>query len=578
MALRALLFSSDSSATALLCEILTDLHMEAEICPEMLVASERIARENYDALFVDWDQEYEAAQLLKSAREKKGGSALNLALVQSDREVGPALQNGANSVIKKPIDRSQAEDTLSTARDLILSRRAEQKYKEERIAATAAGPANQYGTTENDAPSPKTGFLQQTAPRSAFDVATQGEKPEAINPQPSGWQAARGPEELRADREQVQEVRLPEKKRWDDKPAPKIPVLKVEEPPHEDPAHEETTAVQSPTQDSTGVFSSLPEEQSEPQEVPRPKPHYQRLGFVLVGCLLIVGVLYVWAPGDSYSGRLSPLWHLLPQEGHATKTSTTPPPAAAQPAPPAHATKDDDTAADSAPLVTTDVDPNKIQIIETKPVPKTGAQVPPSDTPPPGSDQARAQALPQAQADGAADNPPAAPDSSVPMATPPPNEAPADVPVSVSTKPAIVPVAQQRPTVPLASANNPPTLENRNGTVIPDSLRNSPWPAPASSLEPAQISEETARGLLVHSVDPEYPSLALQKHVEGAVVLQVSVAKDGSVQDVKLMKGYLQLSRAAVDAVRQWRFKAYVVGGKPTNFQTPITINFKYPQ
>ena len=76
MALRALLFSSDSSATALLCEILTDLHIEAEICSEMLVAVERIARENYDAIFVDWDQEYDAVQLLKAAREKKAGSAL----------------------------------------------------------------------------------------------------------------------------------------------------------------------------------------------------------------------------------------------------------------------------------------------------------------------------------------------------------------------------------------------------------------------------------------------------------------------------------------------------------------------
>src|SRR5262249_30536663 len=145
-------------------------------------------------------------------------------------------------------------------------------------------------------------FLQQTAPRSAFDVATQSSEPEPTGGQASGWQAARGPEELRADREQVQEIRLPEKKRWDEYKA----AAKIEEPAPEKPA-----ATESAPRDSTGVFSSLPEE-SEPGPETRPKPHSQRLGFVLVACLLVGGVLYVWAPGDSYGGRLSSIWHLLP--------------------------------------------------------------------------------------------------------------------------------------------------------------------------------------------------------------------------------------------------------------------------
>lgn len=567
MALRALLFSSDGSATSLLCEILTDLHIEAEMCSEILVAVERIARENYDAIFVDWEQESNAIQLLKAAREKKAGSALNLALVTGDKEVGPALQQGANSVIKKPIDRSQAEDTLSTARDLILSRRAEQKYKEARIAATSAEAPDQYGAAEDDAPTKKTGFLQQTAPRSAFEAATQSAEPEVPTPQPSGWQAARGPEELRADREQVQEIRLPEKKRWDERPAPKP----------EEPVYEEPAPVPSRTLDSTGVFSSLPDEELEREDPPRPKPHSQRLGFVLVGCLLIGGVLYVWAPGDSYGGRLSSIWHLLPLRGHPKTTSTTAPPAAPQqPAPPATVTKEDDPPADSAPMVTTDVDPSKIQIIETKTIPKSGAQVPPSDAPPPGSDQALA--LAQAQSDEVKGNPPAITGSSEAVAAVPSSEAQTNVSAPVQVKPAIVPVAQQRPTVPLAALeNSPATLENHNGITIPDSLRNSPSPAPASSLEPTEIPEDTARSLVVRSVDPEYPLAAMQQHVEGAVVLQVWVGMDGSVQDLKLMKGYFQLGHAAVDAVRQWRFKPYVIGGKPTNFQAPITINFKYP-
>src|ERR1700746_1150765 len=156
MALRALLFSADSSATAVLCELLTDLHVEAEICTELLVAVERLTRESYDAILVDWDQESESVQLLKSAREKKAGQALNLALVRDDKGVGRALQQGANSVIKKPVDPHLAEDTLSTARDLILSRRADQKEKENRLAAVVEEAAAE-GYVEEQAPAHKTG-------------------------------------------------------------------------------------------------------------------------------------------------------------------------------------------------------------------------------------------------------------------------------------------------------------------------------------------------------------------------------------------------------------------------------------
>jgi TonB family protein len=568
MALRALLFSSDGSATSSLCEILTDLSIEAEICTEVLVATERLTRENYDALVVDWDQEPEAILLLKAVREKKAGQALNLALVKEDKQVGHALQQGANSVIKKPIDHRQAADTLSTARDLILSRRAEQKYKEARIAATNAEAAAEFADYRDDTPAQKTGFLQQTAPRSAFEAATQTGEPEPADSQPSGWQAARGPEELRADREQVHEVRVPEKKRWDEnKAAPKV----------EEPVLEKPVATDSTPNDSNGVFSSLPEE-SEPEGEARPKPHSQRLGFVLVACLLIAGVLYVWAPGDSYGGRLSSIWHLLPLNNKTkpTATASAPPAPSASVTPPQAASKTDDPPPDSAPLATTDVDPSKIQIIETKPVPKTGAQLPPSDTPPPGSDQAQAQA--QSQSNGIASTSSVGTDPTGSLAAPQAPRTETDPPSATSAKPAIVSIAQQRPSVPLPTGAAPPsTVEGRGGVVIPDSLKNAPSPAPGSNLEPTAIPEEVSRGLLIHDVEAVYPDAALSQHLEGAVILQVWVAKDGSVQDVKLMKGYIQLGRAAVDAVRQWRFKPYTPDGKPINFQTSITVSFKSP-
>ena len=71
MDLRALLFTSDGGSTATLCRLLAELGIEAEICPEMLVAVGRLSTERYDAIIVDWAHEDEAALLLKTAREKR---------------------------------------------------------------------------------------------------------------------------------------------------------------------------------------------------------------------------------------------------------------------------------------------------------------------------------------------------------------------------------------------------------------------------------------------------------------------------------------------------------------------------
>jgi protein TonB len=113
--------------------------------------------------------------------------------------------------------------------------------------------------------------------------------------------------------------------------------------------------------------------------------------------------------------------------------------------------------------------------------------------------------------------------------------------------------------------------------VIPDSLKNAPAPSPASSLEPLTVPEETALGWVIHRVEPEYPAQALQQRIDGPVVVQAWVAKDGSVRDLKLVKGYFVLGRAAIDAVKQWRFKPYMQNGKPTEFRTTITLTFRFP-
>jgi protein TonB len=66
--------------------------------------------------------------------------------------------------------------------------------------------------------------------------------------------------------------------------------------------------------------------------------------------------------------------------------------------------------------------------------------------------------------------------------------------------------------------------------------------------------------------------------VEGAVQLSATISKTGDISEVKALSGDSQLAHAAIDAVRQWKYKPYLLNGEPVNIQTQITVNFKLPR
>jgi TonB family protein len=102
----------------------------------------------------------------------------------------------------------------------------------------------------------------------------------------------------------------------------------------------------------------------------------------------------------------------------------------------------------------------------------------------------------------------------------------------------------------------------------------------ASAVEPAGILElapEAAQGSLVHRVEPEYPEEARQQGIQGPVVLEVRIGRDGAIQDVKLVSGPSLLANAAIAAVKQWRFKPRVRKGQAVEMQTRVTLNFRMP-
>ena len=80
---------------------------------------------------------------------------------------------------------------------------------------------------------------------------------------------------------------------------------------------------------------------------------------------------------------------------------------------------------------------------------------------------------------------------------------------------------------------------------------------------------------IVYHVLPEYPELARQAGVQGTVVLDTVVSGEGAVTQMKLVSGPEGLSRAAMDAVRWWRYEPYFVNGKPATVETTVAVDFR---
>jgi protein TonB len=103
-------------------------------------------------------------------------------------------------------------------------------------------------------------------------------------------------------------------------------------------------------------------------------------------------------------------------------------------------------------------------------------------------------------------------------------------------------------------------------------LVKTPAPTPKRIRVPAQVAEAN----LIHDVTPQYPPEAGRKRIEGTVVLMAVIGKDGSVRDVRVESGLPLLAQAAIDAVKQWRYKPYLLNGEPVEIDSHITINFTF--
>jgi periplasmic protein TonB len=119
----------------------------------------------------------------------------------------------------------------------------------------------------------------------------------------------------------------------------------------------------------------------------------------------------------------------------------------------------------------------------------------------------------------------------------------------------------------------PSSLKSGMAQMSPEASGNKPPEAALPSIEPVNLPEAAARGLLLEQATPVYPPSA--RGQSGTVTLQVLIGRDGTVQDAKFIQGSLAFARSAIDAVKQWRFKPYLMNGRAASTQTLLTLSFK---
>jgi len=113
------------------------------------------------------------------------------------------------------------------------------------------------------------------------------------------------------------------------------------------------------------------------------------------------------------------------------------------------------------------------------------------------------------------------------------------------------------------------------GGVIGGIINSTPVAVPkVATPQRIRVSQGVSQGLKVRDVKPAYPPLARQARISGTVVLHALISKDGSIENLTLISGHPMLAPAAIDAVKQWKYRPYLLNGEPVEVETEVQVNF----
>jgi protein TonB len=122
-----------------------------------------------------------------------------------------------------------------------------------------------------------------------------------------------------------------------------------------------------------------------------------------------------------------------------------------------------------------------------------------------------------------------------------------------------------------------------SGTGVPggtgDPFRGQPTPQPhvvhpPAVTAPLRVSGLVVEGLLLRKTMPVYPPIGVAMHAEGTVVLTATISKTGTIENLRVASGSAILQQAALDAVRTWRYRPYLLNGQPVEVETTVNVTF----
>jgi len=114
-----------------------------------------------------------------------------------------------------------------------------------------------------------------------------------------------------------------------------------------------------------------------------------------------------------------------------------------------------------------------------------------------------------------------------------------------------------------------------SSTGVTDSMFGSNKPqVKAAAPKKVNISAGVAVGMLLVKTQPVYPPIAKAARVSGTVVLQATISKTGTIEGLRVVSGPAMLQQAAQDAVRQWRYRPYLLNNEPVEVETTVNVIF----
>jgi len=572
MSYKSLLFCPDEKTARVVTQVLSELEFTVELSSEPFATVKRLTDEHFDALVVDCQNEQDASLLFKAARNSSlNHSSLSVAVVEGQAGVAKAFRIGANLVLSKPVNVEQSKSTLRVARGLLRKNEAKAATSTPVLAAKSAGDGSTSRHVSTSVPpvmfaqeaaasfsavrpsAMKAPAAPGAAPAESFAALEREHEPtpapEASEvallesmPDMTGVKPAAAAEPMWAPRSQGQAE--PIAASTGGHAAAAAPAL--EKPVEFRLAGASPMVTQEPIVAETGAAEHFPV-----AAIPVPtfssdlgaNPSSSGDAGKIIKNVVVVLILFV--AGYMAWQRLQPLQYLHGSAAgqtvkqHVAAPEPSPIPAPVAPVSQLPAQPENGTA-----------DTSDLNVVPSSSKPASMTSTSAHNTP----ETIRVQELPL-------------------NAEQKTSVQPRPQPIVVQVKPersvATKPSQQQAtpPALPLATANN---SEAALSSIV---ATNAVAPKPGSF----RVSQGVSQGLVMKKVAPVYSATALQLRKEGQVELTATLSKEGAVTGVRVLSGDLMLAKSAVEAVKQWKYRPYLLNGEPVEIETQITVNFRLP-